>query len=81
MKVVIWYNLLSINVCESQRNLSVLQHIKTHSKHQKPDLQKYSADSHKKPLCAMKYFFTFVLLDKCKFCFKDSIKPERNNKH
>lgn len=57
VKVVIWYNLLSINVCESQRNLSVFQHIKTHSKHQKLDLQKYSANlelpqAHiKTPLC------------------------------
>lgn len=29
----------------------------------------------------MKYFFTSVLLDKCKFCYKDSVKPEKNNKH
>lgn len=28
----------------------------------------------------MKNFITFVLLDKCKFCYKDSVKPERNNK-
>lgn len=47
--VVIWQNLLSINIWERQKNISMLQHIKTHSKYQKLDLQKYTASLELKP--------------------------------